>query len=138
MNKRTQKFFTKLINKSILILKNYGFSTKGISDKWHTFDDLYYHRMVLTQCFSETLPKEYSWKSKLHEDGTMFEDDFIIGFSRPDIGNYSYHYNMKYWDLFDVKELEHAPKYDGHTPDDIWKLVFISKNYYPDKGDKGD
>lgn len=138
MNKRTQKFFTKLINKSILILKNYGFSTKGISDKWHTFDDLYHHRMVLTQCLSETLPKEYSWKSKLHEDGTMFEDDFIIGFSRPDIGDYSYHYNMKYWDLFDVKELEHAPKYDGHTPDDIWKLVFISKNYYPDKGDKGD
>ena len=138
MNKKTQKFFTKLINKSILVLKNHGFSTKDISDKYHTFGDLYHHRMVLTQCLSEILPKEYSWKSKLHEDGTMFEDDFIIGFSRPDIGDYSYHYNMKYWDLFDVKELEHAPKYDGHTPNDIWKLIFLSKNYYPIKGEKSE
>jgi len=138
MKRKTNNFFTKLINNFILFLKKRKFSRSGISDGYHTFGDLYHHRMVLTQCLSEILPKEYSWKSKLHEDGTMFEDDFIIGFSRPDIGDYSYHYNMKYWDLFDVKELDHAPKYDGHTPEDIWKLVFLSKNYYPIKGEKSE
>ena len=38
---------TKTINKMILEGKEKGWSSKGISDKWHTFDELYYHRMIL-------------------------------------------------------------------------------------------
>ena len=109
------------INKEILELKEKGISRKNISDGWHTFDELYYHRMVL---FSVILNqnKEISWKAKKHHDGTMFDDDsFICGIETP-AGQYTYHYNLKYWDKFDVKELEYAPKYDGHKPKDIDRL----------------
>lgn len=129
MNKKTQKFFTKLINKSILVLKNHGFSTKGISDKWHTFDDLYYHRMILTQALSIPL-MDMAWKSKLHADGTMFDGSFIIGFSSDEHGDYTYHYDLKYWDLFVVDELKNAPEYDGHKPEDIGRLVSMAKDKF--------
>ena len=129
MNKKTQKFFTKLINKSILVLKNRGFSTKDISDKWHTFGDLYYHRMMLTQALSIPL-MDIAWKSKLHADGTMFKNSFIIGFSSEDHRDYTYHYNFKYWDLFTVKELPNAPEYDGHKPEDIGRLVSMARDKF--------
>ena len=48
VNFSSQEDFTDKINKLILEGKDQGFSTKNISDKWHTFRDLYYHRMVLT------------------------------------------------------------------------------------------
>ena len=42
MKFNSQENFTDKINKLILQGKEQGFSTKGISDKWHTFGDLYY------------------------------------------------------------------------------------------------
>lgn len=110
-----------LINEFILLHKELGGSSKRITDKWHTFDELYYHRMILfhviQQCF-----KDRAWKSKQHDDGTMFEDSFIVGIETPE-GQYTYHYDLEYWGLFDVKELEYAPKYDGHMPSDITRLL---------------
>ncbi len=116
-----QDDMTKLINELIISAKNVGFSTKDISDKWHTFGDLYHHRMILTLCLVKLLP-DYSWKSKLHHDGTMFEDSFIVGFNTPK-GQYSYHYDLEYWDMFDVEKLDKAPEYDGHKPEDIDRLL---------------
>ncbi len=124
----TQEQFTNEINKLILQGKDKGFSTKDISDKWHTFGDLYYHRMILTYIILKNYPS-LSWKSKQRHDGSMFEDSFIVGIETP-IGQYSYHYNIKYWDFFDVKELERAPEYDGHKPEDIDILVTL---LYKDK-----
>lgn len=115
---------TKLINDLILESKKDGWSTKGISDKWHTFEELYYHRMILFLALQKCYPKQ-SWKSKQHHDGTMFEDSFIVGIETEE-GQYSYHYNLKYWDMFkDIKELEKAPEYDGHKPEDIERLLNI-------------
>lgn len=104
--------------------KNIG-SVKEISDGHHTFSDLYYHRMILTKIVAESYPT-YAWKSWLHHDGTMFEGDFIIGFSTPD-GQYSYHYKAMFWDEFNVKVLDHAPEYDGHQPNDITRLISLLK-----------
>lgn len=125
---KTQEQFTNEINKLILQGKDKGFSTKDISDKWHTFGDLYYHRMILTYIILKNYPS-LSWKSKQHHDGSMFKDSFIVGIETP-IGQYSYHYNIKYWDLFDVKELERAPEWDGHKPEDIDRLLTL---LYKDK-----
>ena len=58
---KTQEDFTNKVNKLILEGKEQGFSTKGISDKWHTFDDLYYHRMILTYVILKSYPS-ISWK----------------------------------------------------------------------------
>lgn len=112
------------INNRILELKKEGFSTKNISDKWHTFGELYNHRMFLFLTIQKA-HKEKSWKSKKHHDGSMFDDSFIVGIETPE-GQYSYHYNLEFWDLFkDIKELENAPEYDGHKPKDIIRLLSL-------------
>lgn len=95
----------------------------NISDGYHTFNELYYHRMIL---FSVILNqnKDLAWKSKLHDDGTMFDNYFICGINTPD-GQYTYHYDLKYWDMFKIKVLNFAPKYDGHMPKDITRLLSL-------------
>ena len=114
------------INEQILEYKKTGWSTKDISDKWHTFGELYYHRMILFLAIQKA-HKEVSWKSKQHHDGTMFDDSFIVGIETPE-GQYSYHYNLEYWDLFnDIEELDYAPEYDGHKPEDIHRLLSLYK-----------
>ena len=96
-----------------------------ISDGSHTFDELYYHRMILFSLFCNE-HKNIAWKSKLHSDGTMFDDYFIVGVTTPE-GDYSYHYQLQYWDKFNVKELDRAPEWDGHEPSDIDRLESVIK-----------
>ena len=120
----SQEEFTEHINGLILQGKAKGLSTKDISDKWHTFGELYYHRMVLFSIICNQNPSK-AWKSKQHHDGTMFDDtSFICGIETPE-GQYSYHYHLDHWYKFDVKELEFAPEYDGHMPKDIDRLYSL-------------
>jgi hypothetical protein len=94
-----------------------------ISDGYHTFDELYYHRMVLFAMVCNTY-KQKAWKSLKHSDGTMFDNYFIVGITTPR-GNYTYHYDEQYWDYFEVKELDSAPEWDGHKPSDIERLFTL-------------
>lgn len=96
------------------------------SDGYHTFNELYHHRAVL---FSVIVAKfaDRAWKSKLHADGTMFDGMFIVGIETPD-GQATYHYDVDpYWEMFRCKEMNRAPEWDGHTPDQaierIGKLI---------------
>ncbi len=100
-------------------------SDKGnISDGYHTFDELYFHRMLLFAVICKS-NADKAWRSKLHDDGTMFDDYFIVGVTTPE-GNFTYHHHMKHWDMFDgVKELERAPKWDGHKSEDITRLLSL-------------
>jgi len=68
--------------------------------------------------------KQNAWKSKKHADNTMFDDYFIVGINTPE-GQFTYHYQLKYWDMFQVTELSTAPEYDGHTPSDITRLLSL-------------
>ena len=121
-----------LINQELLKMRDTGISRKDISDGYHTFGELYFHRMVLFSIILNQNP-DISWKAKKHHDGTMFDDDsFICGIDTPD-GQYTYHYNLEYWDYFIVKELEYAPEYDGHKPKDITRLFSILKNNHRKK-----
>lgn len=97
-------------------------STDELSDGSHTFQELYYHRMLLTASLFNLL-KNNTWKSLLHADGTMYEDYFIVGINTPE-GQASYHYELKYWDLFDVKILDNAPEWDGHTPEESINRIY--------------
>lgn len=90
----------------------------SVSDGYHTFDDLYHHRAILFSVICNTHP-ELAWKSKQHDDPNfpMYDGMFICGIQTPE-GQATYHYDIDpYWDIFNVKELERAPKYDGHTPE---------------------
>ena len=86
------------------------------SDGYHTFNELYHHRAVLFSVIVRNYP-ELCWKSKKHSEGNMYEGMFIVGINTPD-GQASYHYDIEpYWNMFDCEELEFAPEWDGHTPD---------------------
>lgn len=96
------------------------------SDGYRTFDELYHHRAVLFSVIVENFATR-AWKSKLHADGTMYEGMFIVGIETPD-GQATYHYDAEpYRDMFRCKEIDRAPEWDGHTPDQaierIGKLV---------------
>ena len=104
----------KNIKKSISKFENIG---GELSDGYHTFDELYHHRAILFSKIANS-NKEISWKSKLHDDGTMYDGMFIVGIETPE-GQATYHYDIDpYWDIFNVQELDRAPKWDGHTPTD--------------------
>ena len=105
------------------------YKTGEISDGYHTFNELYHHRAVLfaTICNSN---KELAWKSKLHDTGDMYEGMFIVGIETPQ-GQATYHYDIEpYWDMFKVKELPKAPKWDGHTPDEAIKRIGVLAEEY--------
>lgn len=94
------------------------------SDGYHTFNELYFHRMVLFAVIVNSNP-DRAYKSKKHhdeEENPMSEGYFIVGINT-DSGQFSYHYELKYWDLFECEELERAPEYDGHTADDVIRLL---------------
>ena len=100
--------------------------TDDISDGYHTFEELYYQRMMLTKTVAlaaiNNFDKDTVYRSKLHSDGTMYKDFFIVVFNTPE-GNFSYHYHMMYWGVFDfLKELPNAEEFDGHTWKDVTRL----------------
>lgn len=123
MKKLTAPIMKGFINSVLEEMKEAGENTGSISDGYHTFDELYHHRMIL---FSIILNQnqEISWKSKYHSDGTMYIGYFICGIKTPK-GFYTYHYDLKYWDNFKVKEIDYAPEWDGHKPKDIDRLYSI-------------
>lgn len=88
----------------------------SISDGYHTFDELYNHREVLTAALFNRMP--FTWKARVHEDGTMFDGMFVVGMATPN-GMITYHYDNEFWKDFKVPVLPHAPKFDGHTPNDV-------------------
>ena len=97
------------------------------SDGYHTFNELYHHRAVLFSVICNQ-NKENAWKSKQHNDGTMYDEMFIVGIDTPQ-GQYSYHYDIEpYWNMFNVKELDKAPLWDGHEPKDIDRLISLEIN----------
>ena len=92
------------------------------SDGYHTFNELYHHRAVLFSVICNMMPDK-AWKSKLHDTGDMYDGMFIVGIETEQ-GQATYHYDIDpYWDIFKVKELERAPKYDGHTPSDAIQRI---------------
>lgn len=119
----------------IKLIDNQGEETQyarmgEVSDGYHTFDDLYAHRTALLRAFVVT-NVQMCWKSRNHEVGgaPMFDGYFIVGVNlarkKKTHGGgilktpITYHVENKYWDLFECREYENAPKFDGHTPEDV-------------------
>ena len=53
-----------------------------VSDGYHTFNELYDHRAILFSVICNQ-NSDIAWKSKLHEDGTMYDGMFIVGMNIP-------------------------------------------------------
>lgn len=96
-----------------------------ISDGFHTFNSLYYQRCVLFAVICKAFNNR-AWKSRKHSDGeSCFGGGwFVVGVDTPN-GQYTYHYEDKYWDMFKCKELEIAPEWDGHTEKNVMRLFSL-------------
>ena len=96
-----------------------------MSDGYHTFNGLYYQRMVLFAALVNA-HNDKAWKSWKHEDGNPCFDGgwFIVGIDTPQ-GSYTYHYEDKYWNWFECEELPVAKHWDGHTEEDVTRLLSL-------------
>lgn len=93
-----------------------------VSDGYHTFSELYAHRILLFITLMKC-NKIISWKSRLHSDGTKYEGWFIGGMKLPS-GDITYHMPNNYWEMLtDIETLEQSPEFDGHTSDDVLKRL---------------
>lgn len=104
-------------------------SSKDISDGHHTFRELYKQRLIMFCTICNCFPS-LSWKSRKHfdeENDPMFNGCFIVGINTP-AGIATYHFKVEYWDLFEVPEIDRAPRYDDYTVDDVMnRILSLSK-----------
>lgn len=85
----------------------------------------YYQRMMLFAAIVKQ-NKDKAWKSLRHEDGDLCFGGgwFIVGIDTPE-GSYTYHYENKFYSLFDCEELECGKHWDGHTEKDVTRLLSL-------------
>lgn len=96
-----------------------------VSDGYHTFNELYYYRMLYNAAFFNLLPKGWVHKSKRHHTGEeCFGGGWFIVMANLPTGQVSNHYELKDWDLFQVQEKEFADEWDGHTPQEAAKRLY--------------
>jgi len=107
-------------------IKITGVDTNLISDGYHTFGELYEHRIELWIALCRTLAKlEYNrpliWMSRLHSDGTFLDGWFVLGVNQWRGGQITYHLPDTKWDecLKFANEWGQAPEFDGHTSADV-------------------
>ncbi len=112
-------------------------SPVSVSDGYHTFDELYEHRIELFLALCRRIENMWDshltmwgdqecpvWRSRVHSDGTSMEGWFIMGlYSKPG-KQITYHLPDKYWDRTDfAATLDKAPEFDGHTSADVLKRL---------------
>lgn len=105
--------------------------TNQVSDGYHTFGELYEHRVALfiTLCHViadkdyQPANKRTPWKSRLHHDGTYLPGWFIAGLGVFEGEQISYHLPDSMWAALHVRQFEKAPVWDGHTPGDVVKRL---------------
>lgn len=132
------------INQTINSIKCDGISIGGISDGYHTFDELYeFRKLYNAALFNEwasdwyardraikhghiipanvIFPKYHVHKSIRHHDGELcFGGGWFIVVAVLPTGQISNHYRIEDWDLFRIPETEKAMyPFDGHTSQDV-------------------
>lgn len=100
-----------------------GCDTNKISDGYHTFEQLYEHRIVLyiALCrISERADNKLIWRSKKHSDGSEWDGWFLLGINDKKGKQITYHLPSRFWNACEfayTKEV--APEFDGHTSEDV-------------------
>ena len=105
-----------------------------ISDGYHTFNDLYAHRRELFFALCRSIsPTELVWRSRLHNeaDSKMYDGMFIMGINKEPAKQITYHFDLQYWNEANfAKTFEKAPKWDGHTAEDVLLRIKLLKILY--------
>lgn len=89
-----------------------------VSDGYHTFNELYNHRVRLFSTLMRAYPDK-SWWSYKHSDGEIWEGWVLAGIETP-AGMVTYHLPEKEIPyLPEGIELEFGKEWDGHTSEDV-------------------
>lgn len=108
------------------LIKTTKADTNKISDGYHTFEELYEHRIELYMALCRKVYKGNKtnvWKAKIHSDGSVWKGWFILGINTTKGTQITYHLPIKYWGKIDVIDWGKAPEFDGHTPQDVIKRL---------------
>jgi hypothetical protein len=127
------------------LIQDKGVDTNKISDGYHTFGELYEHRMELFVALCKEvknarelldtglkatsygykklkLEERYGsvWRSRKHSDGSEFEGWFVLGIGLVTGKQITYHLPNSKWENCDFAETRiMAPQWDGHTSSDV-------------------
>jgi len=97
--------------------------TNNVSDGYHTFGQLYDHRITLYIALAKKMASDV-WRSVHHSDGSMYEGWFILGINKEKGKQITYHIPMERWEETDFAEnLPMAPEWDGHTSEDVLNRI---------------
>lgn len=107
-----------------------GIDTNKVSDGYHTFDELYSHRIALfialckqrVELYAEHGSEAEVWRSRKHSDGELAFGGswFVLGIGKEPGKQITYHLPMTAWEQTEFAEtLEQAPTFDGHTSNDV-------------------
>lgn len=117
-----------LIQESINEAIEHNQPVGNLSDGYHTFNDLYKHRIELFKTLCRVISEEgiYQsiWKSRRHSDGSILADWFIMGIFTAKGEQVTYHLPMSEWPNCEFAETkEFSPEWDGHTSADVLKRL---------------
>lgn len=110
------------------VIKAAGVDTNLISDGYHTFGELYEHRITLFIALCRIISIKYGfsmiWRSKSHSDGSVWDGWFILGIFTEQGKQITYHLPISKWDQADfAMTIPKAPEWDGHTSQDVLKRL---------------
>jgi hypothetical protein len=117
-----------LINHNIWFYKNNGdFDTNLISDGYHTFGELYEHRITLFISLCKVLQETCSYRNGSEDIGEVWRLPvkngwFLMGMNLTSQGGQiSYHLPESKWNETDFANFLHEENYefDGHTGADV-------------------
>lgn len=112
----------------------------AISDGYHTFDELYDHRITLYIAWCKKMQdwvyspgernqfldgyNKHVWRSRVHSDGTGYDGWFLLGVFRQEGKQITYHVPNERWDETGfAQSLEVAPEFDGHTSANVLERI---------------
>jgi hypothetical protein len=115
---------------SITSVDMLGHKGMEASDGYHTFSELYDHRITLfialCRISKDRGPSGWwsqVWRSKRHSDGELCfgtGSQFVLGIGKADGTQITYHIPIERWDETGFAEtLEVAPEWDKHSSSDV-------------------
>lgn len=120
------------------VVEEFIFEAESCSDGYHSFDELYSHRIALFiklcdliafteftyRAMGKQLDDRSVWRSKLHSDGSAFDGWFILGIKKEAGKQVTYHIPLSHWDDTEFAEtLDRAYAWDGHTSEDVLERI---------------
>ena len=128
MNEEESRDMPMEIDKINQMIRGNEIDTNLITDGYHTFGELYMHRIALYIALLSNLDKvEYdAWWSDTHYDGSKWDGWLIVGCQNNHNGEQiSYHVNADEWEehlkySWNIEQCKKSPyKFDGHTSNDV-------------------